>query len=217
MDAMQAERREEEVARRLMTDALGVRVERNDDNSADRMFDFSFTMPDGRLGAAEMTAITDPLAREWSALGRRPMTVSGSRWTWVVRRNRQTVSLKLLEQHLPRIAALAERANETDPHFLAHHDAHKDDPSVQWLLASKIRVRGLRESSHPGKLYLESDTAGSFIAGSTDPALCWLEQKLCDSVFDGKSRSSPSPAVPNNTSCCGSTSALASRTSTGSR
>ena len=103
---MQAERREEEVARRLMTDALGVRVERNDDNSADRMFDFSFTMPDGRLGTAEMTAITDPLAREWSALGRRPMTVSGSRWTWVVRRNRQTVSLKLLEQHLPRIAVL---------------------------------------------------------------------------------------------------------------
>ena len=66
---MNVDREDEQTDRRIMTEALGVRVDRNDEDSEAGMFDFRFTMPDGRRGAAEMAAITDRGARERAALG----------------------------------------------------------------------------------------------------------------------------------------------------
>lgn len=46
--------------------------------------------------------------------------------------------------------------------------------------------RGLPRSRHPGKVYLESDTAVAYVPETLDPTLGWLEQELRSTRFDGE-------------------------------
>jgi len=59
---------DEAAARALMSRVLEVDVEMHDDGTHPAMHDFVFRLPNGRVGAAEMTTITDSADREWSRL-----------------------------------------------------------------------------------------------------------------------------------------------------
>ena len=180
-----AERPEERVARQIMSAALGVTVDRNDDGSSDGMFDFRFTMSDGRAGAAEMTSITDQSAREWANLATETMTID-SMWAWQVRPRKLRPSLKDLKRHLPQIAKRAEHVGETDLSKLRLTPAEIQDPAFQWLQRAELDIDAVRGSRHPGKVYLQPAPAGSLIGESLDPMLEWLERKLSESRFDSK-------------------------------
>lgn len=187
---------EERVAREIMSRLLGVAVERHDDNSVDGMVDFVFSLPGGRRGVAEMTSITDPLAREWASLARKSFEISGSMWAWMVRRRGARVSLKEVEQHLPVLAALAEQADDPEVRNLLRGAAHGTEPALEWLATSRVEIRGIRGSSHPGKVYLEADPSVSFVPDSLADALVWIEQELGGPAFDPKFAKLAAAGVP---------------------
>lgn len=180
-----AEKVEERVAREIMTEALGVVVENHDDGSRDAMFDFQFTMPNGRRGAAEMTSITDYAAREWESLAKEGLHVQ-SAWAWTVRPRQLHPNAKDLTRFLPRILKRTENSGETDVSRLRLTDLETKDPAFQWLQKAELDIDAVKGSSHPGKVYLEPATAGSFIGHSLDPMLDWLERKLREPRFDSK-------------------------------
>lgn len=217
MKAMSVERPEEITARRIMTDALGVRVERHDDGSEDGMCDFRFRMPDGRLGAAEMTAITDPLAREWAGHRASGLTVPDSSWAWLVKRSRQAVSVKLLKQHLPRIAVLAERADKRDASLLLYDGSHENDPAIQWLRSSGIQTAVSPVAVIPARFtWSRTPPSHTSLKRSTQRSAGW--SRSCAALGSTvSSRSSQHPTAPNSIWCCDWMSASPFQTSTGSR
>lgn len=182
---MKPEPAEERVARSIMSAALGVEVESHDDNSADGMVDFVFLLPDGRRGAAEMTAITDPVAREWTALAKKQISILNSSWAWTVRRRGGRVTRQELAEHLPYLAACAEAVNDPEVRNLLS-GAPQGHPSLTWLATSGVEIRGLRSTNNPGMIYLEPDSEWSFAPEDFDLALGWIEEQLTKSAFDRK-------------------------------
>ena len=191
------ERPDERIARGLMSQALGVTVEQNDDGSGPGMFDFRFRLKDGRLGAAEMTTMTDEHSRAWQSQGRRKQRIAGSRLQWLVRSGGQNVRLKEVLRHLQLAAPLLEAQGLSDPGDLPASDSLTENESVRWLRLADIRVRGFAASmERQGRVYPVPAAAGSFVGDSLDPTLEWLEAELAEERFDPKFDKLASSALP---------------------
>jgi hypothetical protein len=184
---MAQERPDEDVARELMAQALGVPVVRHDDGSQPGMYDIGFTLADGRRGAAEMTSIADPLDRQWTANARYDdkRRIDGSMWAWMVKRRGRAIGLGELMTHLRVLAPLAEERNQTDLDVVVLDPELQHIASVRWFREAKIDVYAFRSTDHPGRVSFTGDNKGAM--GDElplDPLLDWLEQQLTDPAFD---------------------------------
>lgn len=180
-------RPDEDVARDLMSKALGVDVRRNDDGSRQGMFDIAFTLPDGRSGAAEMTSITDPLDRQWIANAHydEERHIDGSAWAWMVKRNGRVITLRELMAHLAVLAPLAEARDQPDLEMLVEYPELWGNSSLDWLVRSGIDIYAFRTTTHPGRVSFAGDNKGGAVSDTLDQLLDWLEQELTDRRYDG--------------------------------
>jgi hypothetical protein len=169
-----------------MAQVLGCAVEVHDDNSRPSMFDFAFELADGRLGAAEMTTITDPIAREWQALRNRQHTIPNTSLAFRVVRNGAQVRANDVLRHLPRLAELAETCDESDINRLAQQLQFSGDLAIEWLNGCGARITGLRNHAHPGAVYFDGDGGGSFVPDNMDGLIDWLNEELASERFDSE-------------------------------
>ncbi len=184
---MGAKRTDEDIARALMSQALGVAIEQNDDGSTPAMFDFRFHVKDGQLCAAEMTTVTDEHSRAWQSHGRRRQRITGSRLQWLVQSRGRNVRFKELLRHLQLAAPLLEARGLRDPRDVPASDPLAKNESVRWLRQSGTRVLGIAASVEDrGRVYPTIDQAGAFVGDSLDPTLTWLEAELASGRYDGE-------------------------------
>jgi hypothetical protein len=182
------DRPDEIIARELLSRALGVAVEQNDDGTEPGMFDFRFRLPDGRFAAGEMTTLTDEDSRAWQAEGRREPRIVGSRSHWMVSSRRQDIRFKELLDHLEIAAPLLEARSVADPRDLTWSDPLTQNPSVRWLRQADIRVHGVAATNpeHHGRVYPLIVPTGSFVGDSLQPTLEWFEAELATPRYDGE-------------------------------
>lgn len=167
---------EERFAEELLRRVLRVRVTARDDNSLPRMVDALFDLPDGRLGALEVTTIGDEATFEQERLAaKRDWYVEGANWAWVVNAN-GPMSMQTLGEHLPAIVLACERQGVTDPAAVAPEAQHL--PAFQWLCSTNASLVGLPGSSHPGKVWVLPDGGGGFVSDHLDGLPDWLERRL---------------------------------------
>lgn len=194
---MTTDRPDELIARDLMSHALGVAVEQNDDGSEPGMFDFRFRLQGDRLAAAEMTTLTDEDSRAWQSEGRREPRIVGSRRHWLVQSRGPNVRFKEVLRHLENAAPLLEAHDVTDPRDLASFDPLTQDPSVRWLRQDNIRVHSVEAiPEHHGRVYPLAAPAGSFVGNSLQPTLEWLEAELATQRYDGEFDKLASSGLP---------------------
>lgn len=168
------ERFAEEVLRRV----LGATVTGRDDNSRSRMVDALFELPDGRLGALEVTTICDRATMEQERLAaKRDWHVDGARWAWAVNANGR-LSLRAFGEHLPTIVLACERHGVTDPAAIAWE--MRDNQAFRWLSSTNVSFIGLPGTSHPGKVWVMPDGGGGFVPEHLDGLPGWLEQRLTE-------------------------------------
>lgn len=180
---MVVERDEEVIARRIMSSVLGVRVVQHDDGSQPAMYDFAFVMPDGRLGAAEMTSTSSPEDREWDHLTSGRYKLGTGQWSWSIHPRNNKFSVKKMLRHLEVIAEVAEANATTDVNVLLDSH-HQNEPAFKWFAEAGIEIRGHPATSNPRSVYLWADAIASFVHDELTPMLAWLETELATSRFD---------------------------------
>ena len=194
---MGVERRDEDIARDLMSRALGVPIQQNDDGSAPQMFDFRFQLKDGRRGAAEMTTVTDEQSRAWQSQGGSERSILGSRLQWLVWSRGHNVQFKEVIHHLQLAAPLLEAKGLSDPRDVPASDPLAEDVSVRWLRDADIQVRGVgARAEHRGRVHPMTGQAWSFVGESLDPTLEWLEALLTGERYDGEFAKLASSGLP---------------------
>ena len=179
-------RADEVVAQAYMSSVLNVAVDVHDDNTSPGMFDLAFDLGGGRLGAAEMTTITDPASRQWQSFRNEQVVIPGTPWAFRVTRNGGSVRRHDVVRHLPRLAELAAMHDVSDINRLARQLQFSGEPAVDWLNGCGARISGLREHDRPGAVYFDGDGGGSFVSGNMDGLVAWLNVELASGRFDGE-------------------------------
>lgn len=122
------------------------------------MVDGLLKMPDGTLGAVEVTTVGESAALETtSLLAGREWFVRGSKWawhTWIP----AGVSIREFERHLAPAIRAWEAAHIMDPRAFFPPVTHVDE-SVRWMYESRIRMRAF-ESKAPGAVYVIPEGGG---------------------------------------------------------
>ena len=174
-------RSEEEAARHILGELLGVSVVQHDDGSADGMHDLSLRYSDRPPGAVEVTLAADSECIElWKVLSR-----PSARWEfpelaggWVVSTN-PSARAKELRKELPDLLRQLEAAGVTQ----VEPEAYPPDPWADRL--EQLGITSLwqsRETSYPGSVYPlidePRDRTGGFVPLSGNGLATWLSDFL---------------------------------------
>ena len=175
-------RAEEEFARTLMSNALGVPVVQHDDNSEPGMYDLDVLHRDGPAGAAEVTAAADPESISfWRAID------SGERWIepslkggWAVRAL-PSARAKELRRTLPSFLSSLEVAG------IRHlGDGRRVNARLEQVASSlKIISAFQGGTDFPGSIYVipefPSERTGGWLADTGNALAEWLGEFLASS------------------------------------
>lgn len=164
-----------EVLRRV----LGVEVTSRDDNSAHRMVDALFRLPDGTEGALEVTTIGSREALEREAIAAKTdWHIEGARWAWMVHVGQGTV-MRDLKRHLPTLVLTCERYGTSDPRTLPYE--FRDMEAFRWLSATDVSIHGFSQTTRPGSIYVLPDGGGGAVYEHLDELPRWLAARLRES------------------------------------
>lgn len=171
---------EERAARRIMSRALGVDVERHDDGSSPGMFDFAFTL-DGRPAAAEMTLLADERTMALHALTHAKQPIPGLRATWLAMlrpehsarafRRRAAAALPVLEAAaVEALRAATFRSRHNLPFPYGH-------PDVRWLIEQEIDVVRVGDNGDDGEpgVWIIADGEVAVVHDDVDPLIGHIE------------------------------------------
>ena len=178
------ERDEERAARHIMSSVLGVEVTRHDDGSLDRMVDFHFTLADGRLGAAEMTTITDGKAREFrNEIAKKPPALRGSAWEWKVT-PRRPVDLVRLKQQLLSLESIAKKDGlRSINNEILRSPHYRDHPVVRELCKQCLTITGNAGTNMPCAVQVRPGSSWAF-EKEADAMLDWVDRELQQNRYD---------------------------------
>lgn len=178
------ERDEERAARHIMSSVLGVEVTRHDDGSLDRMVDFHFTLADGRLGAAEMTTITDGEARKFrNEIAKGPFALQGATWEWKITPS-GSVRLNWLKQQLLSLESIAKVDGlRSINNEILRSPHYRDDSVVRELLKDVLTITGNAETNMPGTVHIKERPTGAF-EKEADAMLDWIDCELQRNRYD---------------------------------
>jgi len=171
---------EERAARRIMSRALGVDVERHDDGSAPGMFDFAFTL-DGRPAAAEMTLLADERTMALHALTHAKQPIPGLRATWLAMlrpEHSARAFLRRAARALPVLEAAAVGEVRSDMFWSAGNlPVPYGHPDVLWLIEQEIdvvRVGDSDDDEEPG-VWIVAAGEVSVVHDDVDPLIGHVE------------------------------------------
>lgn len=172
---MRAARPEERFAGEVLRRVLGATVTQHDDGSSPRMVDGLFELPDGTLGAVEVTTIGEQAALERESLAaKRDWSVPGSRWSWAVYVGAD--SLKDLQRHLATIILDCERRSIANPEHVEHE--HPTD-AWAWFETSGVRMHGFETLNGPPVIDVIPEAGGGAVWGdSMDKFPGWLAARF---------------------------------------
>jgi hypothetical protein len=180
---MPTPRPEERFAEEVLRRVLGATVTQHDDGSSPRMVDGLFVLPDGTLGAVEVTTIGEPAALERESLATRgTWSVPGSRWSWAVYVGAD--SMKDLRRHLATIVLDCERRGIANPARVDH--AHPNE-AWEWFKMSGVRMHGFETRSGSPFISVIPEAAGGAV---WEPSLAafpvWLAARLREADLTAK-------------------------------
>lgn len=174
-------RMEERFAVEVLRRELNATFTHFDDNSADGMADGLFELPDGTLGALEVTTLAAPRAMQFEALtlGRDwSEVVDGVEWFWAIW-VAPGLPLKAMEQHLGVVLRTAEAAGQ---HHLERAIWLGESASHRWMQDQELILHGYGSDSgkFPGLVQLiPTDHHGAFVQdGLGDDIHTWLDSEL---------------------------------------
>ncbi len=166
------ERFAEEVLRRV----LGVEVTGRDDGSAARMADVLFKLPDGRLGALEVTTIGERDALEREAIAAKmDWHVTGARWAWMIHVG-NGVAMRDLKRHLTDLVLTSERSGATDPHLVPYEEQQVD--AFHWFAENDVSMHGIPESRRRGAIDVLPDGGGGAVYEHLEELPGWVSGRL---------------------------------------
>jgi hypothetical protein len=173
------ERPEEDWTRKILAAELaGAIVTRYDDRPSPGMYDLAITYPDGRTGAAEVTAAAH---REAIALWR---LISAQRWIEKTLRGGWAVSLtptanyKRLKTELPRLLL------QLESNRVSNLKAALDRSTKELAAELGILSAYQGDTAYPRSIYptidLPLDQTGGFVSDTGDPLATWLADWIRD-------------------------------------
>lgn len=150
--AMPRERPEEDQARAVVSEALGVPVEPYDDGSDSGMVDGVFTTPTGRLAALEVVSdVNEVRMRQWARIAKtnERLDIPGLKHGWWVQ-VRPHANINQLERRLCEVLGPMETSG------LVHHSELVGQHTALDDLRLKLGVAGLHlePSFEPGQIWL---------------------------------------------------------------
>jgi hypothetical protein len=182
-------RSEERYAAELVGRVLGATITDRDDGSEAGMVDALFEMPDGRLGALEVTIVADRRAMQAEALGDRldGLRVPGARGVWTLVADRRVI-MRNADRHIASLVLSCEERGLGDPTLLLVEE-FVDDPAYRWWVKShRPSLRGSFETNRPGTVNVMPDLGPAVwvqdLAGLTD----WLHSRFESEPVAGKLR-----------------------------
>ncbi|MGH9164988.1 MAG: hypothetical protein ACRDZW_05675 [Acidimicrobiales bacterium] len=155
---------------------LGIEVTQRDDGSAHRMPDALFRLPNGWLGALEVTTICEQQAIEREATAvKTEWQVDGAKWAWMIHVGRGVV-MRDLQRHLPTLVLTCERHGATDPRRLPFE--HSESEAFEWLASSDLSLHGFAETNRPGAIDVLPDGGGGAVYEHLDELPQWVGGRL---------------------------------------
>jgi hypothetical protein len=176
-------RPEEQFAFTLMSNTLGVDIFEHDDNSAPRMVDGHFALPDGRLGAVEVTTAADSDDMKNEAMMARldGLVFEGLNWSWHVWVGKATPIPEIMH-HLPLLFAECERQGVIRMEVLSPVPDLTE--SYTWFFNRDISVSGAPDTKFPGRIYMVAGSGGGgAVPDNLDGFAVWLEEALAVERF----------------------------------
>lgn len=166
-----SERRNERTARHIVSQALGVPVERFEDGRAPSQVDAVIRYIDGRTAALEVVADhEDAFNAQWDALSRigHRVPVPGTGRAWSARLSRRA-KVRDVARNLPGIVA---QLNDRP-------DASEACDRLDRLGVTRLEPLGADTSRPPGYVYLHPEGWGG-VAGTVEEVSAFVERVLVD-------------------------------------
>lgn len=175
---------DERVAVDLVAKTLGATFTAFDDNTEPGQADGLFTMPDGTLGALEVTTLADQNAMESDAIMyKTDWSVAGSTEAWLVRVP-QSISFQELRQHLSAVVMLCEEHGARSPADLPL-ELLMEDRSVRWAQRNDVRVDSTGASTTPA-VHVYAHGSGGYMLDTFDPLNPWITEQLRRPLLEAK-------------------------------
>lgn len=184
MQIVREVRAEERFAGEVLRQVLRARVTEWDTNAQPGMVDALFELPDGRLGALEVTTLGDEAELKAENLGRKlhGMIIAGARLCWVLMANAKVIpskaDLEVARASLTSLILRCEAEGVSDPRSLRFAENQEHPGYAWWWRVGQPTLFGI-DCSRPGAVDVLPDIgSGGAVPSTMNGFVEWADAAL---------------------------------------